>query len=94
MTKRWRFQCSPFSRWRLGIRVQHDARRQTRIIVFDAHPDDSEYRGVSMKWAKQGHHVKLVATTNGDIGHWRPPADRCVAAQGGRGNREAISRSQ
>jgi len=23
-----------------------------------------------MKWAKQGHHVKLVATTNGDIGHW------------------------
>ena len=30
-----------------------------RIIVFGAHPDDSEYRGagVAMKWAKQGHHV-------------------------------------
>ena len=43
-----------------------------RIIVFGAHPDDPEYRsaGVAMKWAKQGHHVKLVATTNGDIGHW------------------------
>jgi LmbE family N-acetylglucosaminyl deacetylase len=43
-----------------------------RIIVFGAHPDDAEYRaaGVAMKWAKQGHHVKLVATTNGDIGHW------------------------
>src|SRR5690242_17641841 len=44
-----------------------------RIIVFGAHPDDPEYRaaGVAMKWAKQGHHVKLVATTNGDIGHWQ-----------------------
>src|SRR3954452_10627954 len=43
-----------------------------RIIVFGAHPDDAEYRGagVAMKWAKQGHHVKLVSATNGDIGHW------------------------
>jgi LmbE family N-acetylglucosaminyl deacetylase len=24
-----------------------------------------------MKWAKAGHHVKLVSTTNGDIGHWQ-----------------------
>ncbi|HWR52174.1 MAG TPA: hypothetical protein VN428_13770, partial [Bryobacteraceae bacterium] len=33
-----------------------------RIIIFGAHPDDSEYRGagVAMKWAKAGHHVKLV----------------------------------
>ena len=44
-----------------------------RIIIFGAHPDDAEYRGagVAMKWAKQGHHVKLVSTTNGDIGHWQ-----------------------
>lgn len=44
-----------------------------RIIVFGAHPDDAEYRGagVAMKWAKMGHHVKLVSTTNGDIGHWQ-----------------------
>jgi N-acetylglucosamine malate deacetylase 1 len=43
-----------------------------RIIVFGAHPDDAEYRGagVAMKWAKAGHHVKLVSCTNGDIGHW------------------------
>lgn len=43
-----------------------------RIIIFGAHPDDAEYRGagVAMKWAKQGHHVKLVSATNGDIGHW------------------------
>ena len=43
-----------------------------RIIVFGAHPDDAEYRGagVAMKWAKLGHHVKLVSATNGDIGHW------------------------
>lgn len=44
-----------------------------RIIIFGAHPDDAEYRGagVAMKWARAGHHVKLVSTTNGDIGHWR-----------------------
>src|SRR5258708_36733235 len=44
-----------------------------RVIVFGAHPDDAEYRGagVAMKWAKLGHHVKLVAATNGDIGHWQ-----------------------
>jgi len=43
-----------------------------RIIVFGAHPDDAEYRGagVAIKWAKAGHHVKLVSATNGDIGHW------------------------
>src|SRR5579883_16281 len=43
-----------------------------RIIIFGAHPDDAEYRGagVAMKWARQGHHVKLVSATNGDIGHW------------------------
>src|ERR1051325_5006315 len=44
-----------------------------RIIIFGAHPDDAEYRGAgaAMKWAKAGHHVKLVSATNGDIGHWQ-----------------------
>lgn len=43
-----------------------------RIIVFGAHPDDAEYKagGTAAKWAKAGHHVKLVSVTNGDIGHW------------------------
>ena len=43
-----------------------------RIIAFGAHPDDCELReaGVAAKWAAQGHHVKFVACTNGDIGHW------------------------
>jgi LmbE family N-acetylglucosaminyl deacetylase len=43
-----------------------------RIIVFGAHPDDAEYKcgGTGAKWAKLGHHVKLVSVTNGDIGHW------------------------
>lgn len=37
------------------------------------HPDDAEYKagGTSAKWAKQGHHVKLVSVTDGDIGHWQ-----------------------
>lgn len=43
-----------------------------RIIVFGAHPDDAEYSagGTAVKWARLGHHVKLVSVTNGDIGHW------------------------
>jgi N-acetylglucosamine malate deacetylase 1 len=44
-----------------------------RIICFGAHPDDAEYKsgGAAAKWAKMGHHVKLVSVTNGDIGHWQ-----------------------
>ena len=44
-----------------------------RIIAFGAHPDDCEIKagGVAMMWAAQGHHVKFVSTTNGDIGHWK-----------------------
>ncbi|HUF63699.1 MAG TPA: PIG-L family deacetylase [Verrucomicrobiales bacterium] len=42
-----------------------------RIIVFGAHPDDAELDagGVAALWSKQGHHVKFVSTTNGDVGH-------------------------
>ncbi|UCD49887.1 MAG: PIG-L family deacetylase [Phycisphaerales bacterium] len=42
-----------------------------RIIVFGAHPDDCELDagGCAILWAAQGHHVKFVSTTNGDIGH-------------------------
>src|SRR5688572_19900989 len=44
-----------------------------RIIVFGAHPDDAEFKagGTAILWANQGHHVKLVSVTNGDIGHWQ-----------------------
>jgi LmbE family N-acetylglucosaminyl deacetylase len=44
-----------------------------RIICFGAHPDDCEIQaaGVAALWAAQGHHVKFVSVTNGDIGHWR-----------------------
>src|SRR5258705_7416735 len=49
-----------------------DADGKLRIIVFGAHPDDAEFKtgGTAAKWAKLGHHVKLVSVTNGDIGHW------------------------
>jgi LmbE family N-acetylglucosaminyl deacetylase len=44
-----------------------------RIIAFGAHPDDCEIKagGVAARWAAQGHHVKFVSVTNGDIGHWQ-----------------------
>ena len=46
--------------------------RPLRIIAFGAHPDDAELKagGVAAMWAAQGHKVKFVATTNGDIGHF------------------------
>lgn len=56
-----------------------------RIICFGAHPDDCELRaaGVAAMWAEQGHHVKFVSVTNGDIGHWQmaggPLARRRIA---------------
>lgn len=48
-----------------------DADRPLRIIVFGAHPDDCELEvaGTAARWAKLGHKVKFVSTTNGDIGH-------------------------
>jgi len=51
----------------------HPRDGKLRIIAFGAHPDDCELKagGVAAKWAAQGHHVKFVATTNGDIGHWK-----------------------
>jgi len=46
---------------------------ELRIIAFGAHPDDCEIRagGVAAMWAAQGHKVKFISTTNGDIGHWK-----------------------
>jgi LmbE family N-acetylglucosaminyl deacetylase len=54
-----------------GVAAGADEDGKLRIIVFGAHPDDCEGRagGVGAMWAAQGHHVKFVATTNGDIGH-------------------------
>ena len=48
-------------------------KRVLRIIAFGAHPDDNELRasGVAAMWAAQGHKVKFVAMTNGDIGHFK-----------------------
>lgn len=44
-----------------------------RVICFGAHPDDCELQAgaVGAMWAAQGHHVKFVSVTNGDVGHWR-----------------------
>ncbi len=49
-----------------------DGEEKLRIICFGAHPDDAEYKsgGTAALWAQDGHNVKLVSVTNGDIGHW------------------------
>lgn len=52
--------------------VQAADKDPLRIICFGAHPDDAEYKngGTAALWAQQGHKVKLVSVTNGDIGHF------------------------
>ena len=59
------------TQWRPQAAVVPDDDK-VRVIVFGAHPDDPEIKagGVGVLWAEQGHHVKFVALTNGDIGHW------------------------
>ena len=56
-----------------GQDVSREEDGKLRIICFGAHPDDAEYKsgGTAAMWAAQGHHVKLVSVTNGDIGHWQ-----------------------
>ena len=46
--------------------------RPLRILAFGAHPDDAELKagGVAALWAAEGHKVKIVAMTNGDVGHF------------------------
>lgn len=53
----------------LAVRAQVQS---LRIIAFGAHPDDAELKasGVAALWAAQGHKVKFVAMTNGDVGHF------------------------
>lgn len=52
--------------------AQATATAPLRIIAFGAHPDDAELKasGVAALWASQGHKVKFVSMTNGDIGHF------------------------
>lgn len=42
------------------------------ILCLGAHPDDCEWAagGTAAKWAAQGHEVRFVSLTNGDVGHW------------------------
>ncbi len=55
-----------------GDQTEPEVDGKLRIIAFGSHPDDAEFQvgGTAARWAKLGHHVKFVSTTNGDIGHW------------------------
>lgn len=52
--------------------AQIPTNRPLRIVAFGAHPDDAElkFAGTAALLAAQGHKVKLVALTNGDVGHF------------------------
>ena len=54
------------------VATESAQRRSLRILALGAHPDDAELKmgGAGALWAAQGHKVKLVAMTNGDVGHF------------------------
>ena len=47
-------------------------RKQLRILVFGAHPDDCDIKagGIALQYSALGHRVKFVSVTNGDTGHF------------------------
>lgn len=55
-----------------SISAQIPTGRPLRIIAFGAHPDDAElkFAGTAALFAAKGAKVKLVALTNGDVGHF------------------------
>jgi N-acetylglucosamine malate deacetylase 1 len=55
-----------------SLAAQGPASRPLRIIAFGAHPDDAElkFAGTAALFAAAGAKVKLVALTNGDVGHF------------------------
>ena len=55
-----------------ALAAQGPAARPLRIIAFGAHPDDAElkFAGTAALFAAAGAKVKLVALTNGDVGHF------------------------
>jgi hypothetical protein len=55
-----------------SLAAQGPATRPLRIIAFGAHPDDAElkFAGTAALFAAAGAKVKLVALTNGDVGHF------------------------
>lgn len=53
-----------------SLYAQSELKKQLRIMVIGAHPDDAESAGgLVAKYAALGHKVKLVSLTNGDAGH-------------------------
>jgi LmbE family N-acetylglucosaminyl deacetylase len=58
----------------MGVQAggQMPAGQSLRVIAFGAHPDDAElkFAGTAALLAAAGHKVKLVALTNGDVGHF------------------------
>jgi len=55
-----------------ALAAQTAAPRVLRVVALGAHPDDAElkFAGTAALMAAQGHKVKLVALTNGDVGHF------------------------
>ena len=46
-------------------------KKQIRVLVFGAHPDDCDIKagGTAALYTQHGHSVKFVSVTNGDAGH-------------------------
>jgi LmbE family N-acetylglucosaminyl deacetylase len=54
------------------LAAQLPTNRPLRVLAMGAHPDDAElkFAGTAAMFAAQGAKVKLMALTNGDVGHF------------------------
>ena len=54
------------------VAAQLPTTRPLRIVALGAHPDDAElkFAGTAAMFAAKGAKVKLIALTNGDVGHF------------------------
>lgn len=51
----------------------HSQKDPLNIVVIGAHPDDCDIKagGTAIQFAKLGHRVLFISTTNGDAGHYK-----------------------
>ena len=68
------------------------AAEKLNLLVLGAHPDDAEFHagGLILKYARAGHHVKIVSVTDGSAGHHEKDPQQLVHAR--REEADAVAR--
>lgn len=61
-----------FAVFAVMLNIGRSQDQKINIVVIGAHPDDCDLDagGTAIKFARLGHHVLFISTTNGDAGHY------------------------